>query len=54
MMLIDFCTQHKATGNASFKTDSIIDVNEQVDLSGSDVKMAAPHEKNYGKTWKDS
>ena len=53
-MQIDFQKQLKFTGNATFKTDSIIGVTEQVDLSGSDVKMAGAQEKIYGKTRKDS
>ena len=53
-MQID-CFKHLAfTGNATFKIDSIIDPTGHVDLSGSDVKMAETHEKNYTKTRKDS
>ena len=52
-MQID-CQKHLAfSGNASFKTDSIIDPTEHVDLSGSGVKMAVVNEK-YTKARKDS
>ena len=50
-MLIDLHKQLMFSGNSTYRTDSVIDPAEQIDMSGTDVKMNVVYEK---KTRKDS